>query len=310
MTPQTYTLEAAPPVFSSPAPSPPDVAYPGANPSVTTATTGAVQLRYATGTATPTCTTGTVLNPPYPATLPVTADITYDVLACKKGYAPSTVTHAAYTVQLGAPTFSPTSAAHIALVQPNVAVTFGNPGGVGTLCATSDGSTPVCAAGACTHGSSAATASLTKNGEALQALVCGTAGKLADSVIAKSGAYTLALAPTKIAPAATTKISAAGLLAGVQIASSGPATDQPYSFVCWSTDGTSKPDCTCAGATAANAAATVGPGLYKSTGAATPVMSVQKAAAATGITVRAVACDSTAAAYSPSDAPYATASWQ
>jgi hypothetical protein len=310
MTPQTYTLQAAAPVFASPAPSPPDVAYPGANPSVSTATAGAVQLRYTSSGTLPTCTTGTVLAAPYPAKLPVTDDIAYDVIACKPGYAASSATHAAYTVQLGAPTFSPTNAATIATAQPDVAVTIGNPSTVGTLCATSDGTAPVCTAGACTHGSSTATVSLTKDSEALEAIVCGVTGKYADSAAAKSGAYTLQLAPTKIAPAVGTKVPATGLLAGVQITSSGPKTDQPYSFVCWSTDGTSTPTCACTGATAENTAATVGPGLYKSTGAATPVMAVQRAAAATGITVRAIACDSSAAAYAPSDAPYATATWQ
>ena len=310
MTPQTYTLKAAAPVFASPAPSPPDVAYPGANPSVSTATTGAVQLRYTSSGTAPTCTTGTVLAAPYPAKLPVTDDIAYDVIACKAGYAPSSTTHAAYTVQLGTPTFSPTNAAPIATAQPNVTVTIGNPSAVGVLCATSDGSAPVCTAGACTHGSSTATVSINKDSEALEAIVCGVTGKYADSAAAKSGAYTLKLAPTAIAPVAGTTFSATGVLAGVQITSSGPKTDQAYSFVCWSTDGTSTPTCACTGATAENTAGTVGPGLYKSTGAATPVMSVQKAAAATSITVRAIACDSSAAAYAPSDAPYATATWQ
>jgi hypothetical protein len=310
MTPQTYTLQAAAPVFASPAPSPPDVAYPGANPSVSTATTGAVQLRYTSSGTLPTCTTGTVLAAPYPAKVPVTEDIAYDVIACKAGYAASSTTHAAYTVQLGTPTFSPTNAATIATAQPNVAVTIGNPSTVGVLCATSDGTTPVCTAGACTHGSSTATVSITKDSEALEAIVCGVTGKYADSAAAKSGAYTLQLAPATVAPAAGTKIPTTGLLAGVQITSSGPKTDQPYSFVCWSTDGTSTPTCACTGATAENTAGTVGPGLYKSTGAATPVMSVQRAAGATGITVRAIACDSSAAGYAPSDAPYATATWQ
>jgi len=310
MTPQTYTLQAAAPVFATPAPSPPDVAYPGATPSVSTATTGTVQIRYTSSGTAPTCTTGTVLNPPYPATLPVTADIAYQAIACKTGYVASTVTDAAYTVQLAAPMFTPTSAATIATAQPNVAVTIANPGGVGTLCATTDGTTPVCTAGACTHGSSAATAAITKDGESLEAIVCGVTGKFADSASAKSGAYTLKLAPAKIEPATTTTIPASGLLAGVQITSSGPATDEAYSFVCWSTDGTSTPTCACTGATAENAAGTVGPGLYKSTGASTPVMSVQKATTATSITVRAIGCDTSAAAYTPSDAPYATATWQ
>jgi len=126
----------------------------------------------------------------------------------------------------------------------------------------------------------------------------------------KSGAYTLALAPAAIAPAATTKIAGNGILANVQITSSGTAADQPYSFVCWSTDGTSIPSCACTGATAANAPATLGPGLYKSTGAATPLMSLQEAKGATSITVRAVGCDSSAAAYAPSNATYATTTWQ
>jgi hypothetical protein len=310
MTPQTYTLQAAAPAFASPAPSPPDVAYPGANPSVSTATTGTVQLRYTSNGTAPTCTTGTLLAAPYPAKLPVTQDITYQVIACKTGYAPSTVTDAAYTVQLGAPTFTPTSADAIATAQPNVTVTVGNPSAMGALCVTADGSTPVCTAGACTHGSSTAAQSITKNGEALEALVCGVTGKYADSAAAKSGAYTLQLAPSKIAPAATVKMSSTGLLSGVQITSSGTAADQPYSFICWSTDGTSTPTCACTGATAENATATVGPGLYKSTGAYTPVMSVQAAAKATSITVRAIGCDSSTAAYTASDAPYASQTWQ
>jgi len=118
--------------------------------------------------------------------------------------------------------------------------------------------------------------------------------------------YTLQVDPAAIAPAATTAIDPSGTLGGVQITENGPATDEPYTSICWSTDGTSVPDCACKGATAADAAATVGPGLYVSKGNATPVMSVTKAQGAAGITVRAVGCT---AGYAPSDAPYASATW-
>jgi hypothetical protein len=118
--------------------------------------------------------------------------------------------------------------------------------------------------------------------------------------------YVLQVDPAAIAPSTTTAIGASGTLAGVQITENGPATDEPYASICWSTDGTTVPDCACKGATAADSAATVGPGLYVSKGHATPVMSVTKAQGAASITVRAVGC---AAGYAPSDAPYATATW-
>lgn len=119
--------------------------------------------------------------------------------------------------------------------------------------------------------------------------------------------YTLQVDPVGIAPAAGTPVPAGGTLSGVQITESGASGDQPYAFICWSTDGTTVPDCTCSGATPENTASTVGPGLYKSTGNATPVMQVQRAAGAGGIAVRAVAC---ATGYAQSDAPYASITWQ
>jgi hypothetical protein len=118
--------------------------------------------------------------------------------------------------------------------------------------------------------------------------------------------YTLQVDPVSFAPAATTTVPVGGALSGVQIAESGPTTDQPYAFICWSTDGVTTPDCTCAGATPENASAEVGPGLYVTTGNATPVMQLQEAPGASGITVRAVGC---ATGYAPSDAPFATITW-
>jgi hypothetical protein len=117
--------------------------------------------------------------------------------------------------------------------------------------------------------------------------------------------YTLQVDPVGIAPGSTTAIPAGGVLQGVQVTQVGPSGDRPYDFICWSTDGTTAPDCACNGATPEDAPATVGPGLYVSKGNATPVMQVQ-AQGASGITLRALGC---AKGYLPSDSPYATATW-
>src|SRR5262249_44946124 len=131
-----------------------------------------------------------------------------------------------------------------------------------------------------------------KNGASLQALVCGPANHYVDSTPSKTGAYSLRLDAAAIAPGPGTAVAADGTLAGVQITNSGPGSDQPYTFVCWSTDGVTAPDCTCAGATAnPDNAAPLGPGLYRSDGAATPTYTVQgnvPEAGATTITVRAI----------------------
>jgi hypothetical protein len=310
--PMTYTLRVAQPKFASPGPG--TVAYPGASPTVTTSTPGSDVQIFTSTTGSVSCSTGTPVPPPYPAKVSVTEDVTLSAIACKPGYLASKVTTASYSVQLAQPTFSPASTTPMTAAQPNALVTVTNPNAIGTLCVTTDGSDPACNGGTCTHGTQAtgptASVDVPKNGASLRALVC--ADPYTDSNIGQTGAYTLRLDAVAIAPAAGTPVGPDGTLAGVQITNSGPASDQPYTFVCWSTDGTSAPDCACAGATAANTAATVGPGLYKSDGSATPMMTVQGAVTDAGpehITVRAVGCDGSPAAYAPSNKPYASATW-
>lgn len=198
------------------------------------------------------------------------------------------------------------------------AVTFGEtPLGGGALCYTLNGSTATCDSqdALCTNGSQVydpaveisidpsvtdpATGKVTLNtAECAVGFDCVAMGYPA--------VYTLQLDPVAFAPAAGTTVPAGGTLSGVQITESGASTDQPYAHICWSTDGTTVPDCACAGATPENAPALVGPGLYVSSDNATPVMQVQQAPGASGITVMAVGC---ALGYAPSDAPYATITW-
>ena len=187
------------------------------------------------------------------------------------------------------------------------------------VCYTLDGSRPVCPCpetGVCPDGSTEYEADA---GIAISGSVTGAStGQMTLNAVAcapgssQGGAspplvYTLGLDPVAFAPAAGTTVPASGTLSGVHITESGASTDQPYASICWSSDGTSVPDCACAGATPENAAALVGPGLYVSAGNATPVMQVQQAQGASGITVRAVGC---AAGYAPSDAPCATITWK
>lgn len=187
-----------------------------------------------------------------------------------------------------------------------------------TICYTLDGTEPNCSVdtGACTGGSKTYSASAPVAIDAtvtdpvtgdvvLQAEAC--LPQFCIGGITPPVTYTLHLDPVAFAPAASATVPDGGVLSGVQITESGPATDQAYASICWSTDGTTVPDCTCSGATPANTPVVVAAGLYVSTGNSTPVMQVQEAAGASGITLRAVGC---ATGYAPSDAPYATITWK
>jgi hypothetical protein len=98
---QTYTLQAAVPTMTNPAPG---VVSPGVTPTLATATvssialTDPVSIHMTTDGSTPTCTSGTAL--PGSSTVgPFTASTTLNAIACKTGYLPSNVATFVYTVQ-------------------------------------------------------------------------------------------------------------------------------------------------------------------------------------------------------------------
>lgn len=116
---QTYTLQAAAPTMQGPAPS---LTLPYLNaagtaaavytPGISSVTAGS-SLRYTTDGSTATCATAMLLTG-NPALIPVTVDSTFNAVACKTGYAPSTAAAFTYDIVLPTPTFVDSAGLHAA----------------------------------------------------------------------------------------------------------------------------------------------------------------------------------------------------
>jgi hypothetical protein len=181
---------------------------------------------------------------------------------------------------LPAPTPSPLSGTYNAGFDLSLSATA-VPGA--TLCYTLDGRMPQCSNGVCTAGTTydpaqriridSSVTNPTTGAVTVNALTCSSASCSSSAVTQVN--YVLELDPVAFAPPPGTGLSG-GQLTGMQITRNGPAADQPYDLICWSVDAP-PPDCTCSGATPENAKAPVGPGLYVSTGDATPLMQVARA---------------------------------
>ncbi len=158
---QYYKLQVASPTMQGPAPSEAPLPWVsgGYNPTLASATTGAM-LRYSSsntsGPSGPlTCATGTLLTnetgvPINPGPLPVGQNVTYQAVGCKPGYGPSAVASFVYQVAtLGAPTFvdssSQTTAEGAGTYDRTFQIAIAGSGPAGWYaCYTTNGSTPSC----------------------------------------------------------------------------------------------------------------------------------------------------------------------
>jgi hypothetical protein len=293
---QKYTLQVATPTFQAPAAG--SVPFPGGTPTLSTTTPGAT-IRYTTDGSTPSCLIGTLINASN-GTVPVAQNVSFLAIACRTGFAPSQVTPAtAYSVVLGAPTFSPTNAAPLPTAQgaSGIALTITNPNTTGTVCWSGDPTKPpACGAtaGTCAPGTAGGATTITATGQTFQALVCGSG--LTPSAVVSSGAYALGLDPIAFSPASGAgSIPQGGSLpvtiydsvcSGTGAKSPGTCTDtnpdQAYSFICYTIDGTT-PDCGCTSTT---------------TSTMTKVSANTKTVTlTTPTTIKAIACDTSASAY-------------
>jgi hypothetical protein len=281
MAPVTYTLVVATPSLHGPDPDPATHTYTNAgtiNPTVASITSGATGLYTTDGTNMPSCTNGKTLGalPSNAISLAESAGSqTIYAVACKPGYADSAVAKAGYSIALNAPGVGSTvvPGTYNALV-PVTLDDSKNANATGEYsCVTTDGTTPTCntAASGCTGGTKYtsgaaikfATNLRTSTGGSLNvdqtkvnAVAC-SPSFLPSSPGYAGGAYTLQLDPLqfmcKVSPATTfTDCTATGATVpnggnvAVQINENVKvAGDEPYDFVCYSTDGTTKPDCVC-----------------------------------------------------------------
>ena len=297
---QKYTLQVATPSFQAPAAG--SLPFPGGSPTLSTTTPGAT-IRYTTDGSMPSCQIGTLISASS-GVVPVTQNVSFLAIACKTGFAPSQVSPVtAYAVQLGAPAFSLTNANPIATAQgaTGIPLTITNPNAMpptSTVCWSSDpAKPPACAAapGTCTTGTAGGSANLTTNGQKFQAVVCGD--HLTPSTVVSSGAYALALDALAFSPASgSTPIPQGGSLAvtvydsacsaATGAKSAGTCTDtgsdQPYSFICYTTDAT-VPECGCKATATSN--------MTKAS-ANTVMVSISSPT-----TIKAIACDVSPSAY-------------
>jgi chitobiase/beta-hexosaminidase-like protein len=182
---QTYTLQAAAPTMQGPAPS---LTLPYLNaagtaaavytPGISSVTAGS-SLRYTTDGSVATCATAMPLTG-NPALIPVTVDSTFNAVACKTGYAPSTAAAFTYGIVLPTPTFVDSAGLHAAEgtgtydAAPTVA--FSAAGATSNFCYTTDSSTPTCGttAATCTHGTAGGSVAITATGTVVTAVACST----------------------------------------------------------------------------------------------------------------------------------------
>jgi hypothetical protein len=320
---QTYGLKAAAPAFQSPAAS--VITYPGASPTVSTATTASgadvPSIYVTTDGTTPTCGTGTEVNGTAggaSGTVPVTQSASFRAVACKHGYAASDITLAAYTVQLNPPAVAQGSGTYYDDVHPalSLGVAGQNPS-TAWVCYSTSGMAPACAvsANACAAGSfaeSSIPSTITTTGTVLNAVTCTPdASKYAQSPPAAPQTYTLQLGPIQFSPNGG-DVPASGTLATIVIGNSKgdigtapPAKD--YAFLCWTNDDAApEPDCSCAHPTAATSLT----GVHKSTPTMRSEFDGARVSAPNHLRLRAVGCDGATppnSRYLPSNSPAAVA---
>jgi hypothetical protein len=203
---QVYTLQAAAPTMQGPVPS---LTLPyvqgGYNPMLSSATAGAT-LRYTTDGTTSTCATGTLAgagtNPASAGV--VTTNSSFNAVACKTGYAPSTPAGFAYGIVLPTPAFvdnhiqTQAEATGTYDAAPTIAflpgVATNTPTGL-FYCSTVDSSTPTCGTTTSTCTGTAvvgATRAITATGTVLKAVACSTSY---NASVPFSATYTLMLDP-------------------------------------------------------------------------------------------------------------------
>ena len=155
--------------------------------TIGTSTSGA-SIRYTTNGSTPSETAGTL----YSAPVAVSVNTTIKAIAYKTGMADSTVSSAAYTIAVSAPTFSPVAGAYTSA--QNVAIATGTSGA--SIRYTTDGSAPSETAGTLYSTPVAVSVNTT-----IKAIAYKTG--MADSTVS-SAVYTIAVAAPTFSPAAGT----------------------------------------------------------------------------------------------------------
>jgi hypothetical protein len=303
---QTYGLKVAAPTFQAPVPS--TVAYKtaGTTPTVSTTTissttssaTNVPFMRYQTDGTTPTCAVGTEVNGAAggnSGTVTFTTSTTYMAIGCKNGYAPSDPTTAAYTVQLNPPGFQIGTGTYYDTVSPGLSSTLNgttaiqNPGAAWVCYSTTGAATCGTAAGACGTGSTneATTASsITKTGSVLDAITCTPNGaQYISSMGMPSQTYTLQLRPVVFNPVTGNPVPMAGTLTVHMSEANTSPPNAAWNLFCYTTDGTTMPDCTCTGANQHMGAA---PGAFAGDWAAPAI-----GPTTTSVTVLAEGCDTT-----------------
>jgi len=303
---QTYGLKVASPAFQAPAPT--TVAYTtaGTTPTVSTTTissttssaTNAPFMRYTTDGSTPTCAVGTEVNGAAggnSGTVTFTTSTSYMAIGCKNGYAPSDPTTAAYTVQLNPPGFQLGTGTYYDTVAPglssttNGTATIQSPGGEWVCYSTTGAATCAAAAGTCGTGSTnqATTASsITKTGTVLNAVTCTpNAAQYISSMGMPAQTYTLQLRPIVFNPVTGNPIPMGGTLTVHMTEANTSAPNAAWNLFCYTTDGTTMPDCTCTGT---NQHLGVAPGSFAGDWAAPAI-----GPTTTSVTVYAEGCDTT-----------------
>jgi hypothetical protein len=312
MAPVTYTLQVGTPTLQGPAPDPSPHTYGKGtiNPTVASITSGATGLYTTDPTNLPSCTNGKTLGPLPSNAISLDETLgsqTVYAVACKPGYRDSIVTRAGYTIALNAPNVLPQPATFNALAPVTVDDHLNGGAAMEYACVTTDGTMPVCntSAGNCMAGATytdaqaiqfatneratgtAGADSLNDDQTKVNAIAC--APNFSQSLEYMGAAYTLQLDPIqflcKVSPATTyTDCTTTGATVptggsvSVQINENVKAAgDEPYDFVCYSTDGT-KPDCACN---------TTGASTLK---VATTLPATIATAFTTGATVQAIGC--------------------
>jgi hypothetical protein len=269
--PQTYTLQASPPVMVMPDNSK-ALAYNAAGtsytPTISSPTNGSF-IRFFTGTNTPDCTTGTgmQLTNPYQFTGTaatsaggaITQNTLFQTVSCKTGYAPSAVTPIQYWVQLNQPTYAKAGGkTYDTATVTGVVDDTANGGSSDWLCYTTDNSSPGCGATAstCATGSTAGAPQVTADQQQINVIACSASngtmnsGFQSSAIPDSSGVYTLQLDPIDFNPpgagvAQYQFVTADGTSRPVTIQQNG--TGDAPAYVC--VGKTAPVDCTCNTAT-------------------------------------------------------------
>lgn len=285
---QTYTLQVAAPVFQGPAPGTLAFRGPSYTPTASTSTVGAIGMFTQDPTNPPSCTNGRQVGLPGQFAInPAVGNQAILMVGCKTGYAPSTLSTAQYNIQLNAPSFNPLGNATFFVNKEVDVVDAVNNHGVTNdwVCATTDGSQPTCTASGCGTGAGAtgslqdgqAITTVNTTGTVLNEIACTSpTPAYVNSTVATSGTYTLQLDPIKFTPPTGTPIPVGPGSLSVVASQNNPGGDEPYDFICYTTNGVTVPDCTCTAT-----------GQTKANGTSTPALILSGTSA---VTVSAIGC--------------------